>query len=242
MATKFWLASTAVKRSKDETSIKPYSDIKRAFCSNFSGITISVESRNVQWNCFKGGALAGPSLDSRLGARRRDSMLSQRGCEWPTCQIESTSFKLRREKGTPYCKMCRAISARLQNELTRLPNAYKLFDIGLTRGRTKTCRQRPGACLQRPMLLDAARPVVCFRNDRRVTAMGRKRQFDPLSSSCSAAPEVKRGCKPRQTTAPVITSPHLDFGRCQLSTCSGWSSRKPPQAFTGWSDHVQSAT
>jgi len=49
------------------------------------------------------------------------------------------------------------------------------FDIGLTRGRTKTYEQRRGACLQRPMLLDAARPAVCFRGDRRVTARGRRR-------------------------------------------------------------------
>ena len=78
MATKFWLASIAVKRSKDEPSIKPYSDVNGAFCSNFSGITIPVKRRDVQWRCSKGGTLAGPRLNSRLGARRRDSMLSER--------------------------------------------------------------------------------------------------------------------------------------------------------------------
>ena len=66
MATKFWLASIAVKRSKDEPSIKPYSDVKRAFCSNFSGITIPVKSRDVQWKCSKGGTLAGPRLNCGL--------------------------------------------------------------------------------------------------------------------------------------------------------------------------------
>jgi len=50
----------------------------------------------------------------------------------------------------------------------------KFFDIGLTRCRTNTSRQRRGACLQRPMLVDAARSAVCFRNNRRVTAKGRR--------------------------------------------------------------------
>jgi hypothetical protein len=60
-----------------------------------------------------------------------------------------------------------------QRSAARRPSV-KFFDIGLTRNWTKTCRQRRGARLQRPMLLDAARPAVCFRNDRRVTAKGRK--------------------------------------------------------------------
>jgi len=37
----------AVRRSKDETSIKPYTGVKRAFCSNFSGMTILVKSQRL---------------------------------------------------------------------------------------------------------------------------------------------------------------------------------------------------
>ena len=36
-----------VKRSKDETSIKPYPGVKSAVCSNFSGITILVKSQRL---------------------------------------------------------------------------------------------------------------------------------------------------------------------------------------------------
>ena len=64
MATKFWLASTAVKRSKDETSIKPYSDIKRAFSSNFSAITISVRVA-----MFNGIALKVALLQAQVSIR-----------------------------------------------------------------------------------------------------------------------------------------------------------------------------
>ena len=41
------------------------------------------------------------------------------------------------------------------------------------------------------------------------------------------------GGKPRRTTAPKISSPRLDVGRCQLSRYSGRPSRKPPLAPMG---------
>ena len=61
-----------------------------------------------------------------------------------------------------------------QRNATQRPGV-KFFDSGLAPGQTKTCRQRRGASLQRPLFLDAVRPVICFRIGRRVTAKGRYR-------------------------------------------------------------------